>query len=64
VASYVLDASVLAALYVNDPATEQSEAVLERIDRDELHAPDFVVLEVPTCCGSGPGARSCTPRMP
>jgi predicted nucleic acid-binding protein len=46
VASYVLDASVLAALYVDDPAMEQSEAALEQIQGDELHAPDFVVLEV------------------
>jgi len=46
VAGYVLDASVLAALYVDDPATEQSEAALARLDADELHAPDFVVLEV------------------
>jgi predicted nucleic acid-binding protein len=46
VAAYVLDASVLAALYVDDPATEQSEAALQQIERDELHAPDFVVLEV------------------
>jgi predicted nucleic acid-binding protein len=46
VAAYVLDASVLAALYVDDPATEQSEAALEQIGADELHAPDFVVLEV------------------
>jgi predicted nucleic acid-binding protein len=46
VAAYVLDASVLAALYVDDPATEQSEAALARIETDELHAPDFVVLEV------------------
>ncbi len=45
-AAYVLDASVLAALYVDDPATEQSEAALARVDGDELHAPDFVVLEV------------------
>ena len=45
-AAYVLDASVLAALYVEDPATEQSEAALARIEGDELHAPDFVVLEV------------------
>lgn len=44
--AYVLDASVLAALYVNDPATEQSEAALARVEADELHAPDFVVLEV------------------
>jgi predicted nucleic acid-binding protein len=46
VAAYVLDASVLAALYVDDPATEQSETALEQIERDELHAPDFVLLEV------------------
>lgn len=45
-AAYVLDASVLAALYVDDPATEQSEAVLARLEGNELHAPDFVVLEV------------------
>lgn len=45
-AAYVLDASVLAALYVNDPATEQSEAALKQIEGDELHAPDFVILEV------------------
>lgn len=44
--AYVLDASVLAALYVDDPATKQSEAALQRIEKDELHAPDFVVLEV------------------
>jgi predicted nucleic acid-binding protein len=46
VAAYVLDASVLAALYVDDPATEQSEAALARVENDQLHAPDFVVLEV------------------
>jgi predicted nucleic acid-binding protein len=46
VAAYVLDASVLAALYVNDPATEQSEAAVARVEKDELHAPDFAVLEV------------------
>jgi predicted nucleic acid-binding protein len=46
VAAYVLDASVLAALYVDDPATEQSEAALQRVAKDELHAPDFAVLEV------------------
>jgi predicted nucleic acid-binding protein len=46
VAAYVLDASVLAALYVEDPATGQSEAALVRVEGDELHAPDFVVLEV------------------
>ena len=45
-AAYVLDASVLAALYVDDPATEQSEAALARVEADGLHAPDFVVLEV------------------
>lgn len=45
-AAYVLDASVLAALYVDDPATEQSEAALRRVEGAELHAPDFVVLEV------------------
>ncbi|HEU4723547.1 MAG TPA: type II toxin-antitoxin system VapC family toxin [Gemmatimonadaceae bacterium] len=44
--AYVLDASVLAALYVDDPATKPSEAALQRIENDELHAPDFVVLEV------------------
>jgi predicted nucleic acid-binding protein len=46
VAAYVLDASVLAALYVEDQATEQSEVALARVEKDELHAPDFVVLEV------------------
>jgi predicted nucleic acid-binding protein len=46
VAAYVLDASVLAALYVEDPATEQSEAALARIEGNGLHAPDFVMLEV------------------
>jgi predicted nucleic acid-binding protein len=46
VAAYVLDASVLAALYVEDSATKQSEAALARVEQDELHAPDFVVLEV------------------
>jgi predicted nucleic acid-binding protein len=46
VAAYVLDASVLAALYVEDQATKQSEAALARVEQDELHAPDFVVLEV------------------
>jgi predicted nucleic acid-binding protein len=45
VAAYVLDASVLAALYVEDPATEASEAALATIERDELHAPDVVLLE-------------------
>lgn len=45
-AAYVLDASVLAALYVDDSATEQSEAALKQIEGDELHAPDFVILEV------------------
>ncbi|HST56009.1 MAG TPA: type II toxin-antitoxin system VapC family toxin [Solirubrobacteraceae bacterium] len=42
----MLDASVLAALYVDDPATEQSEAALVSINGEDLHAPDFVVLEV------------------
>ena len=42
----MLDASVLAALYVEDPATEQSEAALARVAGEELHTPDFVVLEV------------------
>lgn len=42
----MLDASVLAALYVDDPATEQSEAALSHLAGDDLHAPDFVVLEV------------------
>jgi predicted nucleic acid-binding protein len=46
VPAYVLDASVLAALYVDDPTTERSEAALARVDGDELHAPDVVVLEV------------------
>jgi len=46
VPAYVLDASVLAALYVDDPATKQSEAALQRIEDEELHAPDFVFLEV------------------
>lgn len=45
-AAYVLDASVLAPLYVDDPATEQSEAALKQVANDELHAPDFVMLEV------------------
>lgn len=45
-AAYVLDASVLAALYVDDRATEQSEVALARVEADELHAPDFVMLEV------------------
>ncbi|MGN6190282.1 MAG: type II toxin-antitoxin system VapC family toxin [Conexibacter sp.] len=45
-AAYVLDASVLAALYVDDPASAQSETALKQIERAELHAPDFVVLEV------------------
>lgn len=43
----MLDASVLAALYVEDPATEASEAALERLEVDaQLHAPDLVLLEV------------------
>jgi predicted nucleic acid-binding protein len=46
VAAYVLDASVLAALYVDDPANEQSEVALARAGQGELHAPDFVVLDV------------------
>jgi predicted nucleic acid-binding protein len=48
VAAFVLDASVLAALYVDDPATHDSEALLERLDREqsEVHAPDLVLLEV------------------
>ena len=45
--AYVLDASVLAALYVEDDRTEESEAALARIGDDaDLHAPDLVVLEV------------------
>lgn len=45
-AGYVLDASVLVALYVEDPASDPSAAAVARIDRDDLHAPDFVLLEV------------------
>ena len=45
-AAYVLDASVLAALYVDDPATEQAEAALARAEADALHAPDIALLEV------------------
>lgn len=45
--AYVLDASVLAALYVDDPATAASEAFLATAGANgELHAPDFVLLEV------------------
>jgi predicted nucleic acid-binding protein len=48
VAVYVLDASVLAALYVDDPASAESEALLARLapGRDEVHAPDFMLIEV------------------
>jgi len=45
-ARYVLDASVLAALYLEDPASDPSAAAVARIDDEELHAPDFVLLEV------------------
>ncbi len=44
--AYVLDASVLAALHIEDPASDPSAAAVARIARDELHAPDFVLLEV------------------
>jgi predicted nucleic acid-binding protein len=48
VAAFVLDASVLAALYVDDPATDDSEAMIERLDREraEVHSPDLALLEV------------------
>ena len=42
----MLDASVLAALHVRESATDAIEAALARIEGDELHAPDFVLLEV------------------
>lgn len=45
-APYVLDASVLAALYLEDPVADPSAAAVARIDGEELHAPDFVLLEV------------------
>lgn len=38
---------MLAALYVIDPASDATEAALDRLGADvELHAPDFVLLEV------------------
>jgi predicted nucleic acid-binding protein len=48
VAVYVLDASVLAAVYVDDPSSPASGALLERLvgQRAELHAPDLALLEV------------------
>jgi predicted nucleic acid-binding protein len=48
VAAYVLDASVIAALYVDDPASAESDALLERLGGQgaELHAPDLLLLEV------------------
>jgi predicted nucleic acid-binding protein len=47
VATFVLDASVLAALYVDDPVSVESEAFLTRLERagDDLHAPELVLLE-------------------
>jgi predicted nucleic acid-binding protein len=45
-AAYVLDASVLAALQAREPATEAIQAALASIEGDELHAPDFALLEV------------------
>src|SRR5512142_3501141 len=45
-AAYVVDASVLAALQAREPATEAIEAALARIEGDDLHAPDFALLEV------------------
>ncbi|HEX4805151.1 MAG TPA: type II toxin-antitoxin system VapC family toxin [Conexibacter sp.] len=45
-AIYVLDASVLAALYVEDPASDPSAEAVACIEHEELHAPDFVLLEV------------------
>jgi predicted nucleic acid-binding protein len=48
VAAFVLDASVLAALYVDDPASDESEAFLARLERagGDVHAPELVLLEV------------------
>jgi predicted nucleic acid-binding protein len=45
---YVLDASVLAALYVDDPASADSAALLARLGREgaDVHAPDLALLEV------------------
>ncbi|MBS1870120.1 MAG: type II toxin-antitoxin system VapC family toxin [Actinobacteria bacterium] len=45
-AAYVLDASVLAALQLREPATEAIAAALARIEGSDLHAPDFALLEV------------------
>jgi predicted nucleic acid-binding protein len=45
-AAYVLDASVLAALYLPDAASDSSAAAVACIEAEDLHAPDFVLLEV------------------
>lgn len=45
--AYVFDASVLAALYVREDASAAAEAALGRLtDADQLHTPDFALLEV------------------
>lgn len=46
--SFVLDASVAAALYVDDPVSADAHALLSRLSTEgaELHAPDLLVLEV------------------
>jgi predicted nucleic acid-binding protein len=47
VAAFVFDASVLAALYVKEAASKASEAAFGRLGAaDDLHAPDFMLLEV------------------
>jgi len=45
-AAYVLDASVLAAVQGRESGTEATEAALARIEGEDLHAPDFALLEV------------------
>ena len=43
----VLDASVIAALYVEEPLSEAAQAVLfeARVNGTELHAPDLLLVE-------------------
>jgi predicted nucleic acid-binding protein len=48
VAAFVLDASVLAALYVEEPASEEAEAPLTLgCERAEADAPELVLLAGP-----------------
>lgn len=46
--SAVVDASILASLYLNDPLTEVAESAMRELadDRVDLHAPDLIDYEV------------------